>query len=387
VVATDLAEPIIGTARTRRSLVNGRSDEAVILRALTTLGMSSADSVAKAIADGEQSFADACATAIADNAIGNTAALERLYRALLGREPDAPGLASHLEAIEAGGANRMKVVEAILDSKEFAAGALSRALESVAKPAGSATHYARPRVVASIDHCHFYHTMELPGLGVVRGEWDLRNGIDAYLGGVNVRGCRVLDLGAASGFVSFELERRGADVTAYDLPEDGEWDVVPRSDRDLQQYAAERRRLLHRLRNSFWLAHRVLGSKVRLIQGRADRIPSTAGRFDVSIVSSILMHLRDPVAALEAVARITDSTIVVAERVLLSDPNEPLLLFRPARESMMDTWWAFTPAAISGMLSMLGFYHQSLIYHQQPTGAGMLSDYFTIVGARRGRVA
>jgi len=37
-------------------------------------------------------------------------------------------------------------------------------------------------------------------VGPVEGAWDLRPGVDAYLGGVDVRGQRVVELGTADGY-------------------------------------------------------------------------------------------------------------------------------------------------------------------------------------------
>ncbi len=33
--------------------------------------------------------------------------------------------------------------------------------------------YTRPRMVNDIKDCYFYHTMDLPGLGRIEGDWDL----------------------------------------------------------------------------------------------------------------------------------------------------------------------------------------------------------------------
>lgn len=363
-------------------------DDALVTRALEALGGSDAAAVVAAIAAGDRQFADAvAAVGGAAGGVGNRArddaeSIRMLYRGLLGREADLPGLASHRQAMASGDATLVEVIDSILASPEFGGSALAGALARIAARAAVPRLYARPREVTSVEACHFYHAMDLPGLGAVGGEWDLRPGIDEYLGDVDVRGRRVLDVGAASGFVSFELERRGAEVVAYDLPTDAPWDVVPRADADLGEYAAERRRLLHRLRNGFWLAHRRLGSTVRLIEGRADEIPGEAGRFDIAVVSSILMHLRDPVRALQAVARVTDGAIVVAEPSVIAAPHEPLMLFRPAQERLLDTWWAFTPAAIAGMLAMLGFADTRVFHHRQRTGDGGDAPYFTVVARR-----
>jgi hypothetical protein len=41
--------------------------------------------------------------------------------------------------------------------------------------------------------------MDLPGYGTMPGEWNLRAGVREYLGGVGLRGKRVLEVGTASG--------------------------------------------------------------------------------------------------------------------------------------------------------------------------------------------
>ena len=76
---------------------------------------------------------------------------------------------------------------------------------------------AKPRHIDSLDDCYFYHTMDLPEFGVVRGHWDLRGRFEDYLSGVPVAGKSVLDVGAATGFLSFEAERRGARVLSVDM--------------------------------------------------------------------------------------------------------------------------------------------------------------------------
>jgi O-methyltransferase len=57
--------------------------------------------------------------------------------------------------------------------------------------------------------------------------WDLRGKTDEYLGGIDLRGRGVLEIGPASGCLTVEMERAGADVTAIELPPEASWDVVP----------------------------------------------------------------------------------------------------------------------------------------------------------------
>ena len=71
--------------------------------------------------------------------------------------------------------------------------------------------------MTDVDECYFYHHMDLPGLDEVGKGWDLRETINEYLGGYDFRGKRVLDVGTASGFLTFEMEKRGAEVVSFDM--------------------------------------------------------------------------------------------------------------------------------------------------------------------------
>jgi hypothetical protein len=88
--------------------------------------------------------------------------------------------------------------------------------------------FATPRKVEDVADCYFYHTMELPGLGVIEGrDWDLRGRVDEYLGNVDFAGKRVLEIGPASGFLTFEMEKRGAEVVSVEVTDEHGWDFVP----------------------------------------------------------------------------------------------------------------------------------------------------------------
>jgi 2-polyprenyl-3-methyl-5-hydroxy-6-metoxy-1,4-benzoquinol methylase len=72
--------------------------------------------------------------------------------------------------------------------------------------------FSPARYVQDPSQCVFYHKMELPEFGLVEGAWDLRGRINEYLGNVPLAGKRALDVGTASGFLSFEMEHQGAEV-------------------------------------------------------------------------------------------------------------------------------------------------------------------------------
>ena len=81
----------------------------------------------------------------------------------------------------------------------------------------------------SLEECCFYTVQDIPGQSKpTNGEWDLRKNVDKYLGNVDFKDKSVLELGPASGFLSFEIENRGGMVKSIQLSlEDDMWDVVP----------------------------------------------------------------------------------------------------------------------------------------------------------------
>ncbi len=144
----------------------------------------------------------------------------------------------------------------------------------------SGSVYAEPQVVTSLDDCVFYHTMDVPGYGLQAGDWDLRKATDEYLGHVDFKGKRVLDLGTANGFLCFHMERQGAEVVAFDMNDRQTLDVVPYPDDDNEYVRVniERRQYIRKMNNAFWLAHRANGSKAKVVYGNAYRSPGDRSR-------------------------------------------------------------------------------------------------------------
>src|SRR5580700_7017202 len=103
----------------------------------------------------------------------------------------------------------------------------------------------------------WYHAFELPDGTVLPGAWDLRGHESAYLGGVDVAGQRVLELGPATGYLTFYMERQGADVVAFEAGFDVPIDTLPVQGRD---DPAGRLRVMQdtidRNHDAWWYLHR-----------------------------------------------------------------------------------------------------------------------------------
>jgi hypothetical protein len=254
-----------------------------------------------------------------------------------------------------------------------------------AAPRTPATIYAEPRHVADARECLFYHTLDLPEIGVVDspGSWDLRPGLDAYLGHVAFAGKRVLDVGAANGALSFHMERAGAEVVSFDLDEHAAWDMVPFAAwKDYAHIAAERKHLTRQLNNAYWLAHRLLRSSARVVYGSVYAIPEAIGRVDIAVYGSILLHLRDPFRALENGARLAREAVIVADvlRGQETPTHEPYLGFLPDASTLepKDTWWDIRPETAVRMLGVLGFTEAVTTTHQQMY-SGRAIELYTVV--------
>ena len=254
-----------------------------------------------------------------------------------------------------------------------------------------AAPYAEPREVTSLDECYFYHSMEIPGYGFVRGPWDHREGVDAYLGNVDLQGKRVLEVGTASGFFCYEMEKRGADVVSYDLSDDYSWDVVPYARYDHESFDTERRAHLRQINNAWWLAHRAHGSNAKVVYGTVYEIPEEIGRVDVATFGNVLRHVRDPFLALEKALRLTTETAIVTENPslryslpqMMMEPLKPSMAFLPNYEKVQprESWWHFTPGVIKKMLGVLGFEDTTVNYHMH-RWEGRRTTLFTVVGRR-----
>jgi hypothetical protein len=249
--------------------------------------------------------------------------------------------------------------------------------------------YASPRRGLRVEDCIFYHTMELPGIGLVEGPWDLRAGVRDYLGGVELAGKRVLEMGTASGFLCFSMEAMGAEVVAYDLSHEQDWDIVPFADQDSDQTKAARRDQIRRLNNGWWLAHEKLGSRARVVYGSIYDVPADIGPVDVVTYGAILRHLRDPFLALQAGLRLARETVIVTDGVPGSPeaeaaPNTLRFVPNPATRQPSETWWSVPPSTVQRMIGVLGF-DSKVTYHEQ-VRAGLPVKAYTVLGRRmRGR--
>ena len=213
-------------------------------------------------------------------------------------------------------------------------------------------------VQSELDELLWYHTVDVVPGAVTRGWWDLRHALP-LLPIPDVRGKRCLDVGTWDGFYAFELERRGAaEVVAVDLADltDIDWPPEVRADPTFDPtLSGEQPRPA-----GFRLLHRLLESKVEW-RGCSiyDLDPAELGTFDLVVVGSLLVHLRDPVRALDAVRRV----VAPGGRFLSIDYIHPPVnllgrgrpLFELRGETSDFQWWLASDLGLQQLLKVAGF--------------------------------
>lgn len=205
----------------------------------------------------------------------------------------------------------------------------------------------------------WYHTLEL-AQGVITPGWvDTRSAVHRVPIPASLTGLRCLDVGTWDGFWAFEMERRGAaEVHALDVPDPYRWDWPARARiRESHEGGKANLDLIKRNGNGFPIAREALGSSVERHELTVyDISPERLGTFDFVLVGSVLLHLRDPVGALERIRTVARGEVVLNESVeyVLSKlrPRTPT-----ARLDAEDRvrWWQPNLAALHSMIEQAGF--------------------------------
>ncbi len=197
------------------------------------------------------------------------------------------------------------------------------------------------KLITRLETFGWYHSIELPNGEVTPGLQtidQLRLRARQFPIPDDLRGKRVLDIGAWDGWFSFEMERRGASVVAVDSV---------RSEKFL--YARDR-----------------LRSKVEYhISDVYDLRPSELGVFDIVLFLGVLYHVKNPVLALERVCAMSRGLVCVESFVTDdgSDPGaKPCMEFYETTElcGQFDNWVGPNVACLLSFCRTAGFAQVSL---------------------------
>ncbi len=200
----------------------------------------------------------------------------------------------------------------------------------------------------------WYHTLDLaPGI-TTPGWFDTRSLLKELPFPASLAGRRCLDIGTFDGFWAFEMEKREAsEVVAIDILDPRRWDWPAGSEAEVVAAIGARKGR----GEGFAVAHRALGSRVERQEKSVYELdPTRDGTFDFVYLGSLLLHLRDPVGALQRVRS------VCTDELLLVDAIDIALTLRTRRRPMASLdgvgrpwWWKPNLAALVRMVEAAGF--------------------------------
>lgn len=227
------------------------------------------------------------------------------------------------------------------------------------------TGWGNARLNVKREDCYFYTFVNAAG-ELIPGDWDTRACVDDYLGQIDYAGKTVLEIGPASGFLTFTIEAKGGSVTCIELADDYIGDLVPHTTFDMAQAAVERRVLMDKIINSFWYSHQAKNSSARVYYGDAKQLPSEIGTFDIGLLGAVLLHSRDPLGILHSACQRCQTIVFTdAWKDWMEGVDDSLLRLVPSIENLNPhTWWEFSPAMITQILGIYGFKTQKLLRSQ-----------------------
>jgi tRNA (mo5U34)-methyltransferase len=200
----------------------------------------------------------------------------------------------------------------------------------------------------------WYHTIDLPDGTSTPGWYDTRPVAELVPWPGRLVGGRCLDVGTFDGFWAFELEKRGAaEVVAVDLDDprrlDWTYDQRAKGLKAIEEWGSGRG-------PGFADAAKALGSKVvRHDRSVYELDPDEDGLFDVVVCGALLLHLRDPILALEHIRSVCRGTLVLIEsldpRLELVAPTMPVAYIHPVE----DEWWVTNSRGLMQMAHVAGF--------------------------------
>jgi tRNA (mo5U34)-methyltransferase len=219
----------------------------------------------------------------------------------------------------------------------------------VSKPGGETGPMDRAALARAVEALPWYHTHDL-GQGVVTpGMFDHRPVVDRYLIPEDLSRMRCLDVGTMDGFWAFEMERRGAEeVVAADLASPDELDWPPlwrrRITTELDETKGER----------FSLVHAAFDSKVRRVERSVYGLDTDLGEFDLIFCGDLLIHLKDPITAIQRMRAICRGSTIVCNpaKRFRFQRRRPLAEFDGLGEFQ---WWLLSEAALERMMRAVGF--------------------------------
>ena len=186
-----------------------------------------------------------------------------------------------------------------------------------------------------------YHSIDLPDGSILPGLQTvehLRWRLGLFNLPLDLRGKRVLDIGAWDGWFSFECERRGAEVVAVDCV----------------------------ALDTFLEAKSLLGSKVEYLTLDVNELSARRlGTFDIVLFFGVLYHLRHPLLGLEKVVELSTDLALIESFVISPEPRAIAAVMeyyeRAELGGQIDNWCGPSPECLLSFCRSAGFAQAELL--------------------------
>ena len=220
------------------------------------------------------------------------------------------------------------------------------------------------------------------------GQWDLRGKFADYTAHIPLSRKRILDIGAASGFLTWEAERQGAEVVSFDLDHARRQKLLPFKDSiycvDRAESERQRDDFFNGMKRSYWYMHHSPQSKANVFYfyGDIENLPLELGHFDVVLFGSVLEHLPDHIRAIGSAALLTD-TIIITGPMTESEALTADFLGKAHQPEASYTFWRYSLGVYREVFAMVGFRIKNLThatYYCELSNQKM--DLATIVACR-----
>ena len=206
----------------------------------------------------------------------------------------------------------------------------------------------------------------------------------------DLHGKRALDVGTFDGFWAFELERRGAEVVAIDVER---VDGARSGRRTTGSGSSERCETLGvQLGGGFELAAAGARTRARrrVVCDVLELTPEAiGGPVDVAFMGALLIHLRDPVLALERVFGALEpggELVPARARVAAAVAASPAAAGRaPADAETPFNWWRPNWATLKAWLETAGFTEIRRTTVRRPPQRRPMRDWMCGIASRRPR--
>ncbi len=208
--------------------------------------------------------------------------------------------------------------------------------------------------------CTFYHSLDFDDGDSVDGPWDIRGQFGSYIGDYPLSGKTMLDVGTASGFLTFSAEKAGAQVTSLECRSAAEYNQIHFAGlpyhEDRPSYDATMQTWMRTLKNGYWYCWHKTHSRAETVYAPLAALPYWKRRFDVVLAGAILEHLSDPVSLISSLTQLARDAVIIGFTPV--DPSEDR--FMKTANNWDDpaanyTWWILSAGLYRRVFANVGF--------------------------------